>query len=98
MYKKEHTWLGTRQFGIFISWFIHPGLTISADEAGESLLVHFVACPAKGRLLASGGTLLLFANHQVNFFGLDVLADMPCGQTVFVLFFSASEVGNVRAL
>jgi hypothetical protein len=42
----------------------------------------------KGRLLALGGAFLLFAQHDVYLFGLDILPHMPCRKTIFVLFFS----------
>lgn len=74
-----------------------PGVTVAAKEACNAFRVDILAIYPESSLLPSGGTLLLFANHEVDFFGLDVFADMPCGKTVFVLFFSASDVGNVRA-
>jgi hypothetical protein len=97
----EHTRLRTLILNTSISVPIHlliPGLTVAAKEACNAFRVDILAIYTESSLLPSGGTLLLFANHQVDFFSLDVLADMPCGKTVFVLFFSASEVGNVRAL
>lgn len=67
-----------------------PVRTVSTDEAGDALGVDLLAADAKGRLLAAGSALLLFADHHMDLFGLDVLANMPCGEPVFVLLFSAA--------
>lgn len=95
------TRFGTLILSISISFPIPvliPGITVAAKESCNAFRVDILAIYPKGSLLPSGGALLLFANHQVDFFGLDVFADMPCGKAVFVLFFSASEVANVRTL
>jgi hypothetical protein len=96
-----HTRFRTLILSISISFPIPvliPRVTVAAKEACNAFRVDILAIYPKGSLLPSSGALLLFANHQVDFFGLDVFADMPCGKAVFVLFFSASEVGNVRTL
>jgi hypothetical protein len=97
----KHTRLGTLILKISISILISipvPRITVAAKKACNAFGINILPIYPKGSFLPSGGALLLFANHQVDFFSLDVLPDMPCGEAVFVLFFSASEIGNVRAL
>jgi hypothetical protein len=75
---------------LFLILILIPRVTIAADEACYPLGVNILAIYPKSRLFSSSGTLLLLANHQVDFFSLDVFADMPCGEAVFILFFSAN--------
>jgi len=74
---------------LYLILILIPRVTIAADEACYPLGVNILAIYPKGRLFPSSSALLLFANHQVDFFSLDIFADMPCGEAVFVLFFSA---------
>jgi hypothetical protein len=75
-----------------------PGITVAPYEACYAFGIDILAVDPKGSLLPSGGALLLLANHQMHFLGLDVFANMPCREAIFVLFFSANEIGNVRLL
>lgn len=93
-YGHEHTRLRALILGIAIS-IAFPGITVAALKAGNAFGVNILAIYPKGSFLPSGSALLLFANHQMDFFRLDVLPDMPCGEAVFILFFSASEIGRM---
>lgn len=62
--------------------------SISTDKAGDAFGVDFLSSNTETCLLASGRSFLLLSDHDMDFFGLDILADMPCSQAVFVLFFS----------
>ena len=83
-----------------VLWFLAsstvPGCAVATDEAGDSLGVDVLAIDPEGRLFALGGPLLLLAKHQVDLLGLDVLADMPCGETILVLLFSGQRLEDPR--
>lgn len=72
-----------------------PGSTVPPDKACDALGVDFLTTHSKCGLLASSSSLLLLSDHHMDFFGLDVLSDMPCCQTVLVLLFSGkSKLGK----
>jgi hypothetical protein len=71
-----------------------PGSTIPPDKACDALGVDFLTTHSECGLLASSSSLLLLPDHHMDFFGLDVLSDMPCCQTVLVLLFSESKLGK----
>ena len=68
-----------------------PRASVPTHETGDSFGIDILAVDAECRLLPSCRAFLLFANHQVHFLGLDILANMPCGQSIFILLFSAGE-------
>lgn len=72
-----------------------PRGAVAAYKAGDTFWIDVLSVDSKGCLFALGGTLLLLAKHEVNLFGLDILSDMPCCETIFVLFFS-NELTDVR--
>jgi hypothetical protein len=72
---------------LFVSSGI-PGSSIATNEASDSFGVDVLPIHPEGSLFPLGGALLLFAKHQVDLFGFDILSDMPCGKTIFVLLFS----------
>lgn len=82
----KRTRFRTRPFSLILILF--PGRAIATYKASNPFRVDVLATDPEGCLLASGGPFLLFAKHEVDFFGFDVLSNMPCGETVFVLFFS----------
>jgi hypothetical protein len=63
--------------------------TVSTDETCDALGVNFLTANPKPGLLSTGSSFLLFSNHNMNFFGFDVLPNMPGCQPVFVLLFPA---------
>lgn len=72
-----------------------PGSTVPTDKASDTLGVDFLTTDSKGGLLASSSSLLLLSDHHMDFFGLDVLSDMPCRQTILELLFSGkSKLGK----
>lgn len=87
---------GLRTLGLSL-WLLAssvvPGCAISTNEAGDSLGVDILAIDAEGRLFALGSALLLLAEHQVDLLCLDIFADMPCGEAIFVLLFSGGFLG-----
>jgi hypothetical protein len=74
----------------FLAWFRIPRGAIATDEAGDTFWVDVLPVYPEGRLFALGCALLLLAKHEMDLFGLDILSDMPCGESIFVLFFSDS--------
>lgn len=80
------TRLGRLFFRLIV--FLFPGGTVAADEAGDAFRVDVLPVDAEGRLFAFGGALSLFADHEMDFFGLDVFANVPGGEAIFVLFLS----------
>lgn len=82
---------GLRTLGLslrLLSWRAIPRSAIATHEAGDSLGVDILAIDAESRLFALGGALLLLAKHQMDFLCLDIFANMPCGEAIFVLLFS----------
>lgn len=80
-----------RALGLCLRFFASsmvPGSAVATNEAGDSLGVDILAIDSECRLFALSGTLLLLPEHQMNLLCLDVLAYMPCGETIFVLLFS----------
>jgi hypothetical protein len=72
-----------------------PGSTVPTDKASDALGVDFLTTHSKCGLFASSSSLLLLSDHHMDFFGLDVLSDMPCRQTVLKLLFSGkSKLGK----
>lgn len=82
-----HTRLRALQLGITILPLL-PRLAISPHEPGNPLRIHLLPIHPEGRLFPARGAFLLLADHQLHLFGLDVLADVPGREAVFVLFFS----------
>jgi hypothetical protein len=65
-----------------------PRCTVATYKASDTFRVDVLAIHPESSLLPLGGAFLLLAKHDVDLFGLDILPDMPCRETVFVLFFS----------
>jgi hypothetical protein len=51
--------------------------SVSAYEACNTFGVNLLTGHSKDSLFASGCPLLLLSNHNVDFFGFDILADVP---------------------
>jgi hypothetical protein len=68
-------------------FFFIPCIAIPTLEAGNALIVDFLAIHPKGCLFTAGGTLLLFSNHKMDFFGFYIFANMPSGKSIFILLF-----------
>jgi hypothetical protein len=83
-------------------WFLVsvgiPWCPIATHEAGDTFWIHVLAVYPESSLFALGGALLLLAKHEMDFFGFDVLSNMPCSKTIFVLFFSNGlELGDTAS-
>lgn len=65
-----------------------PHIRVPTAESSDALLVDDLTVQSKSRLLALGGAPLLLAEHDMDFFLLQVLAEIPLGEAIFILFFS----------
>lgn len=74
------------------SGIVIPRRPISTQKTRNALRIDLLPAHPERRLLPTGGSFLLFADHDMDFFGLDILANVPCGETIFILFFSIHAV------
>jgi hypothetical protein len=54
-----------------------PVRSVSSYETSNAFGVDFLASHSKDSLLAPRSPLLLFANHDIDFLGFDVLSNVP---------------------
>ena len=89
------TWFGALPLIVLI---LLPSRPVATNEASNAFGVNILATDAEGCCFASSGTFLLLSQHEMDFSGFDILADMPGGETIFVLFFSEASGQLGRAV